>query len=87
MPTLGYKTNSMATDFRERQQKNYRIMRMIYDLSMAVIILGTAVLLLLAEKLKIEQLLLIDPMFRYLMGSVFLLYGGFRLYRGIKRDY
>ena len=60
---------------------------MIYDLSMAVIILGMAVFLLLAEKLGIEQLLLIDPMFRYLMGSVFLLYGGFRLYRGIKRDY
>lgn len=87
MPTPGIKTNSMATDFRERQQKNYRIMRMIYDLSMAVIILGTAVLLLLAEKLKIEQLLLVDPMFRYLMGGVFLLYGGFRLFRGIKRDY
>jgi hypothetical protein len=77
----------MATDFRERQQKSYRIMRMIYDLSMAVIILGTAVLLLLAEKLKIEQLLSVDPMFRYLMGGVFLLYGGFRLYRGIKHDY
>lgn len=77
----------MATDFKERQQKSYRIMRMIYDLSMAVIILGTAVLLLLAEKLNIAQLLSVDPMFRYLMGGVFLLYGGFRLYRGIKRDY
>lgn len=62
-------------------------MRMIYDLSMAVIILGMAVFLLLAEKLGIEQLVLIDSMFRYLMGSVFLLYGGFRLYRGFKRDY
>jgi hypothetical protein len=77
----------METDFRERQQKNYRNMRMIYDLSMAVIILGMAVFLLLAEKLGIEQLVLIDSMFRYLMGSVFLLYGGFRLYRGFKRDY
>lgn len=62
-------------------------MRMIYDLSMAVIILGMAAFLLLAEKLGIEQLVLIDSMFRYLMGSVFLLYGGFRLYRGFKRDY
>lgn len=62
-------------------------MRMIYDLSMAVFILGMAFILLLAEQLKIEQLTMIDPMYRYLMGSMSVLYGGYRLYRGIKRDY
>jgi len=62
-------------------------MRMIYDLSMAVFILGMAFILLLAEQLKIEQLMMVDPMYRYLMGSVSVLYGAFRLYRGIKRDY
>ncbi|HCL05750.1 MAG TPA: hypothetical protein DHW64_07230 [Chitinophagaceae bacterium] len=77
----------MEQDFREKQKKSYRMMRMIYDLSMAVFILGMAFILLLAEPLKIEQLMLVDPMFRYLMGSVSVLYGGFRLYRGIKRDY
>jgi hypothetical protein len=77
----------MEQDFREKQKKSYRMMRMIYDLSMAVFILGMAFILLLAEQLKIEQLMLVDPMYRYLMGSVSVLYGGFRLYRGIKRDY
>lgn len=77
----------MEQDFREKQKKSYRMMRMIYDLSMAVFILGMAFILLLAEPLKIEQLMLVDPMFRYLMGSVSVLYGGFRLYRGIKQDY
>ena len=77
----------MEQDFREKQKKSYRIMRMIYDLSMAVFILGIASILLLAEQLKIEQLMALDPMYRYLMGSVSLLYGAFRLYRGIKRDY
>ena len=77
----------MEQDFREKQKKSYRMMRMIYDLSMAVFILGMAFILLLAEPLKIEQLMLVDPMYRYLMGSVSVLYGGFRLYRGIKRDY
>ena len=62
-------------------------MRMIYDLSMAVFILGMAFILLLAEQFKIEQLMMVDPMYRYLMGSVSVLYGAFRLYRGIKRDY
>ncbi len=77
----------MEQDFREKQRKNYRTMRMIYDLSMAVFILGMAFILLLAEQLKIERLMLVDSMYRYLMGSVSVLYGGFRLYRGIKRDY
>lgn len=78
---------NMELDFREKQRKSYRVMRMIYDLSMAVFILGMAFILLLAEQLKIEQLTMIDPMYRYLMGSISVLYGGFRLYRGIKRDY
>lgn len=77
----------MELDFREKQRKSYRMMRMIYDLSMAVFILGMAFILLLAEQLKIEQLTMIDPMYRYLMGSMSVLYGGYRLYRGIKRDY
>ncbi|MFW2476895.1 MAG: hypothetical protein ACN4EP_08265 [Sediminibacterium sp.] len=77
----------MELDFREKQRKSYRVMRMIYDLSMAVFILGMAFILLLAEQLKIEQLTMIDPMYRYLMGSISVLYGGYRLYRGIKRDY
>jgi hypothetical protein len=77
----------MEQDFREKQKKSYRMMRMIYDLSMAVFILGMAFILLLAEQLKVEQLMLVDPMYRYLMGSVSVLYGGYRLYRGIKRDY
>ncbi len=77
----------MELDFREKQRKSYRTMRMIYDLSMAVFILGMAFVLLLAEQLKIEQLMMVDPMYRYLMGSISVLYGAFRLYRGIKRDY
>jgi hypothetical protein len=87
LPTPGTKSGHMEQDFREKQRKSYTMMRTIYDLSMAVIILGMAVLLLLAKQFGLESFMGIDPMFRYLMGSVFLLYGGFRLYRGIKRDY
>lgn len=61
---------NMELDFREKQRKSYRVMRMIYDLSMAVFILGMAFILLLAEQLKIEQLTMKDPMYRYLMGSI-----------------
>ena len=77
----------METDFREKQQKSYTLMRMTYDLTMAVLLLGMAVVMLLAEKLNIVQLAGIDPFFRYFFGGICLLYGGFRLYRGIRRSY
>jgi hypothetical protein len=77
----------MQERFRDRQQKSYTIMRMSYDLVMALLILGMAVVLLFAEKLKIEQIMAVDDTFRYLFGGICVLYGGFRLYRGIKRDY
>jgi hypothetical protein len=77
----------MQESFRDKQQKSYNLMRMTYDLTMAVLILGMAVVLLLCERLKIDQISSIDATFRYLFGGICILYGGFRLYRGIKRDY
>lgn len=77
----------MQESFREKQQKSYTMMRMTYDLVMALLILGMAVVMIFAEKLKIEQIMSIDNTFRYLFGGICVLYGGFRLYRGIKRDY
>jgi hypothetical protein len=77
----------MQESFREKQQKSYTLMRMTYDLVMALLILGMAVVMIFAEKLKIEQIMAVDDTFRYLFGGICVLYGGFRLYRGIKRDY
>jgi len=77
----------MQESFRDKQQKSYTLMRMTYDLAMAVLILGMAVVMLFSERLKIDQISSIDATFRYLFGGICILYGGFRLYRGIKRDY
>jgi hypothetical protein len=60
---------------------------MTYDLAMGLLILGMAVVMLFPEKLKIQQIMAVDDTFRYLFGGICCLYGGFRLYRGIKRDY
>ncbi|MES2371820.1 MAG: hypothetical protein V4557_04515 [Bacteroidota bacterium] len=61
---------------------------MSYDITISLIILGMAVALLFAEKLHIEQLLdKENEFFRYFFGGLCVLYGSFRLYRGIKRDY
>ena len=78
----------MENDFRVKQKKSYNLMRMSYDLTIAILLLGMSVLMLFADKLKIEQLASKDnEFFRYFFGGLCLLYGSFRLYRGFKRDY
>ncbi|HPH23958.1 MAG TPA: hypothetical protein PLW32_08755 [Chitinophagaceae bacterium] len=77
----------MENEYRDRQRKSYIIMRVIYDLTMAILLLGMAVVMLFAEKLKINKFIEIDSSFRYLFGAICLLYGGFRLYRAIKKEY
>ena len=78
----------MENDFRSKQKKSYNLMRMSYDITIALLLLGMAVLMLFAEKLKIEQLTGKDnEFFRYFFGGLCLLYGSFRLYRGVKHDY
>jgi hypothetical protein len=78
----------MENDFRVREKKSFNVMRMTYDLTIAILLLGMAVIMLFADKLKIEQLAEKDnEFFRYFFGALCLLYGSFRLYRGIKRDY
>ena len=76
----------MENDYRVKQKKSYNVMRMTYDLTIAVLLLGMAVVMLFADKFNIEQLMEKDnEFFRYFFGGLCLLYGGFRLYRGFKR--
>jgi len=84
---LVIENNNMENDFRDKQRNSFRVMRMIYDLTMAFLLLAMAVMMLFGEKMKIEFIASIDSLFRYMFGSICLLYGGFRLYRGIKREY
>ena len=78
----------MESGFKEKQKKSYNLMRMSYDITISLLLLGMAFLMLFADKLKIEQLAAKDnDLFRYFFGGLCLLYGSFRLYRGLKRQY
>lgn len=81
----------MERDYDNRSRKSFTLMRMIYNLTMAVLILAMAFVMLWGEKLHsdfIDNIVTqLDPVIRYLFGSLCLLYGGFRLYRGLKREY
>ncbi|SDZ74828.1 hypothetical protein SAMN05192529_101196 [Arachidicoccus rhizosphaerae] len=83
----------MDTDFgrevRERNRKRYNNMRSLKDIIMAVLILTVGVLMFFGEKFQFTRVLMAnkDPMIKYIFGGLCALYGGFRLYRGIKQDY
>ena len=81
----------MENDFRQKQQKSYTLMRMSYDLTMAILILGMALVMLFGDKFGVPVIagfvLRVDPLMRYLCGGLCVVYGSFRLYRAFKRDY
>ena len=67
------------------RKKSYELRRAILDYGMGVIIFCIGIILLLAPKLGIS--VSIDDTLRYMMGGLFLLYGGFRIYRGRRKNY
>jgi len=52
---------------------------------MGLIITGIGVVMLFNDKIGLNFEL--DPLMIYAFSGLCILYGGFRLYRGIKRDY
>lgn len=77
----------MSNPFEERRRKNYILMRMVYDIGMSILLIGMSVIMLFGSYWGIDKILAIDNIFRYMFGGICLLYGAFRLYRGIKREY
>lgn len=77
----------MQNEFEKRRQKSYTRLRMIYDFTMAGLIIGMAFILFFGDKFGLTLIAGLDPVMRYGFGSLCFLYGSFRVYRGIKHDY
>lgn len=77
----------MDNNYRERNQKSFNTLQAIRHTTMALLFLAMGLIMFLAEKFNLNQILVFDKLFRYLFGGICFLYGGFRLYRGIKKDY
>ncbi|GAB3365339.1 hypothetical protein GCM10027566_35880 [Arachidicoccus ginsenosidivorans] len=79
----------LGRQVRERNRKRYNNMRSLKDIIMAAIILAVGVLMFFGDKFQFTRILMAnkDPMIKYIFGGLCALYGGFRLYRGIKQDY
>jgi len=77
----------IENEYREKRKRNFELTRMIKDITMAVLILGMAIVLFFGVRWNIPQIVALDSMLRYMLGGLFVMYGLFRLYRGLKRDY
>ena len=77
----------MENDYREKHRKNYSTMRTVYNITMGLIIIGIGLLMLFNNKFGLNVFESFDPILIYAFSGLCFLYGGFRLYRGLKQDY
>ena len=81
----------MDESFRNQQRKGYVQMRSVADFTMASIILIIGLIMLIGDKVGLPALKQLvetrDPLIRYMLGGLCMLYGSFRMYRAFKKDY
>lgn len=75
----------MDNEAPERRKKAYSLRRSILDYGMGLIIAGFGIFLLIAPRLGFA--FTIDNFYRYSFAGLCLLYGGWRAYRGYKKNY
>ncbi len=75
----------MNIDPTDRKAKNYIIRRSLLDYGMGAIIMGFGIFFAFADRFGIE--FTITPAFRYAFVGLCIIYGGFRMYRGYKKNY
>ena len=81
----------MEYQFREKQRKNYVLMRSLKDATMGLLILGVGVFLVFGDKFGSEAIKSFlaekDAVLRYIFGGLCIVYGAFRLYVAKRKDY
>lgn len=76
----------MENEYREQHKKNSNTMRTVYNLSIGIIIISIGLLIFFSDKLGLNLTVDFDPLMINLFGGLCLLYGSFRLYRGLKKE-
>lgn len=75
----------MDNEAPDKRKQVYALRRAILDYGMGVIIFGFGVFFLLAPRLGYD--FRVDNFYRYFFAGLCLLYGGWRVYRGYKKNY
>ncbi|HYE53764.1 MAG TPA: hypothetical protein VD996_02940 [Chitinophagaceae bacterium] len=76
----------METEEKDDRTRRYLMMRSIMDYGMGFFYILVAAFLLLAERFGVELAFPPKP-FSYIFAGLCILYGGFRIYRGIQKNY
>ncbi len=76
----------MSTEYDDKKMKAYANRRAIMDLGMGVLWAAMGIFLVFSKKIGVELDMLPSP-YTYIFGGLCLVYGGFRIYRGIKKNY
>lgn len=76
----------MITDNSEKRNRQYANMRAIKDYGMGLLYLAVAVFMFFPGVVGLGTLD-VDPLFRYIFGGICIIYGGWRVYRGYKKEY
>jgi hypothetical protein len=69
------------------RQKGYRRMRSIMDFGMGLLWVGMGVFLIFIQEFSPSLAVRYDDLYMKIFGAVCIIYGSFRIYRGIKKDY
>jgi hypothetical protein len=75
----------MNTDFDNKRRKAYAGRRSIMDIGMGAVIAAFGVFFASAGKLGVK--FTIDNSLRYAFAGLCFVYGAFRIYRGVKKNY
>lgn len=76
----------MENELREKRSKGYSAVRSVKDYTMGVLILAAGLYFVLGDKAGFIMDNY-DRGFRYMFGSICIVYGGWRIYRGYKKVY
>jgi hypothetical protein len=75
----------MRNENPDKREKGYILMRAILDYGMGLMIFAFGVFFIISPKFGFN--FNIDNFFRYFFGGLCILYGGWRFYRGYKKNY
>jgi hypothetical protein len=75
----------MENQTPDRRTRGYVLMRTIMDMGMGILIFGLGIFFLIAPWIGIP--FGVDTFYRYLFSGLCIIYGGWRVYRGYKKNY
>jgi threonine/homoserine/homoserine lactone efflux protein len=78
----------MLEEYEKKRRKQVSSMRSIMDYAMGIVIIGLGLFFFFRDKLKLEFNESYPPNYMdKVLGGICLLYGGWRIYRGYKKNY